>query len=239
MSSKSATGDALVEDDRLARLQEGLDYRFADPDLLSLALTHRSAANESGTSHNERLEFLGDAVVGLVCASWLYQEFPDDAEGELARRKSSLVSSEALAVMARDLKIGDSLELGLGESRSGGRDKSSLLANAMEAVIGAVYLDGGFSSARSVLQARLSDLLQSHPELEVQDAKTRLQEVLQARGSTLPTYRHVDQTGPDHAKLFHVELWIDRRLVVSAEGRSKKAAEHRAALEALVELGHR
>ena len=236
MCPPSASSLVDSSDDRLDRLQSVLGYTFRDPNLLRLALTHRSAANEAGTAHNERLEFLGDAVVGLVCAAWLYGELPDDAEGELARRKSSLVSSKALALVAKDLEVGQLLELGLGERRSGGRGKGSLLANAMEAIIGAVYLDGGLEPAARFLESRFRELFESHPELDAQDAKTRLQEALQARGSTLPSYRHVDETGPDHAKRFHVELWIDRRKVAVAEGRTKKSAEHRAALQALRDI---
>ena len=182
MSSNHESNGIVGDEDRLSCVQERLGYHFRDAGLLCLALRHRSAAHEAGTTHNERLEFLGDAVVGLVCASWLYQGLPDEPEGELARRKSSLVSSEALTVIAKQLDLGSYLELGLGESRSGGRRKDSLLANALEAVVGAIFLDGGLEEARLFLESRLDGLLESHPELEVQDAKTRLQEILQARG---------------------------------------------------------
>ncbi len=216
--------------------EQKLGHRFKRPELLALAITHRSYANEEGLdSHYERLEFLGDAVLGLVAAEWLYLRHPTRPEGELSRLKSGLVSARSLARLARELGLGRELRLGVGEARSGGREKRSLLADSLEAVFGAVYQDGGMEAARKVIVPLLEELAQEH-EGGLEDAKTALQEVIQARGWELPEYRLAEEIGPDHEKVFRVECLVRGVVAGSGEGRSKKVAEQVAAAAALVQL---
>jgi len=222
-------------------LEKRLGYRFKRLDLLELSLTHRSWANEQGIpEHYERLEFLGDAVLGLVTAEWLYAEYPELPEGELSKRKAQLVSSNTLAKHARELDLGEALRIGVGEDRSGGRTKTSLLADSMEAVFGAVYLDGGLEAARRTILAMVESAHHEHSKQAVTDAKTQLQEIVQALGWDLPEYRLTETLGPDHDKTFIVEC----RLVAGdlsghGEGPSKKLAEQRAAADALAKLPER
>jgi ribonuclease III len=215
--------------------EKRLGYRFKQVALLDLALTHRSYANEQGTEVNyERLEFLGDSVLGLVATEWLYRNLPDLPEGELTKRKNHLVSKDVLAPWAQRLDVGEVLRLGVGEERSGGRSKTSLLANSMEAVFGAVFLDGGLDAARAVILPMLAEGSGERPPAAIdRDAKTRLQEVAQAQGLPLPEYRLVAETGPDHSKVFTVECWLEGDCAGSGEGPSKKVAEQRAAADAL------
>jgi ribonuclease-3 len=220
--------------ERLERLQVSLGHRFRDPELLRTALTHRSAAHERGDAHYERLEFLGDAVLGLVAAEWLFGTLPEEAEGRLARLKSYLVSARALADWARELGVGGVLVLGAGEERSGGRDKQSLLADALEAVLGAVYLDGGLDAVRAVVRPRLEPTIEREPQVQRQEAKTMLQEALQARGEPLPEYRLAEELGPPHERTFRVECWVGERFLGAGEGGTKKAAERAAAVQALL-----
>lgn len=222
----------------LGGLEERLRYRFEDSRLLEAALTHTSWANEQGVDDDyERLEFLGDAILGAVAASWLYDRRPDLDEGELSKLKSYVVSESVLAEHAEHLGLGEYLRLGVGESRSGGREKRSLLADAMEAVIGAVYQDGGLEAARGIAQELLETALGEAIEIpEVQDSKTALQEAVQATGGHLPEYRHVAEEGPDHRKRFHVECWVEGRLLGDGEGGTKKQAEQSAARAALAAL---
>lgn len=219
-------------------LEERLRYRFQDPRLLEEALTHTSWANEQGVADDyERLEFLGDAILGAVTASWLFDSRPDLDEGELSKLKSYVVSESALADHAEHLGLGDYLRLGVGESRSGGREKPSLLADAMEAVIGAVYQDGGIDAARGVALELLESALGERVEIpQARDSKTALQEAVQASGGGLPEYRHVAEEGPDHQKRFHVECWVDGRFAGGGDGSTKKRAEQRAAGAALETL---
>jgi ribonuclease-3 len=214
--------------------EKRLGYRFKRLDLLALALTHRSYANEQGVpEHYERLEFLGDSVLGLVTAEWLYNEHPELPEGELSKLKAQLVSRDTLADHALELELGAELKIGVGEERSGGRSKSSLLADSMEAVFGALFLDGGIEAARSVIQPMLVSTFDERPQLADADAKTQLQEVAQALGWDLPEYRLTGSSGPDHSKTFLVECWLDGKLSGQGEGTSKKVAEQRAAADAL------
>ncbi len=195
-------------------------------------MTHTSFANEQGLEkHNERLEFLGDSVLELVVADWLFRSRPAAPEGVLSRIRSHVVSAEALARRARKLELGPALRLGHGEDRSGGREKQSLLANALEAVIGAVFVDGGLQAARSLLEPWTE--AEVAETMDAVDAKSVLQESLQGRGLELPSYRHVGREGPDHDPTFHVECWVGGRAVAAASGRSKKAAEFSAARRAL------
>ena len=207
-----------------------------------MALTHRSHANEQGLEQNyERLEFLGDAVLGLVTAEWLFRRYTQHPEGTLSKLKSQLVSARSLARYARGLGLGEALRLGVGEERSGGRGKRSLLADSLEAVFGAVYLDGGPEAARKVVEAFLlsvegpSSGNASAPEAP-EDPKTDLQELLQARGWELPEYRVVAEIGPDHDKRFAVECWAGGECRGRGEGRSKKLAQQAAAADALTVL---
>ncbi len=222
----------------LSGLEERLRYRFRQQRLLEAALTHTSWANEQGVEDDyERLEFLGDAILGAVAASWLFDRRPDLDEGELSKLKSYVVSESVLAEHSERLGLGEYLQLGVGESRSGGRAKRSLLADVMEAVIGAVYQDGGLESARGVALELLESALGERVEIpELRDSKTALQEAVQARDGSLPEYRHVGEKGPDHDKRFHVECWVDNRFLGEGDGSTKKQAEQRAARAALAEL---
>lgn len=220
-------------------VEEALGHAFRRRDLLQRALTHRSYSNERGERQNyERLEFLGDSVLGLITARWLFDRFPDESEGELAKVKSYLVSTPVLAKYADVLELGPQLRLGVGEERSGGRSKKSILADVVEALFGAVYLDGGLEAARKVIEPVLLYGLEVRGKLIHADPKTILQELSQSRGWGLPSYRVVEEAGPDHQKVFTVECWLEgERMMGRAEGKSKKAAAQRAASQALVALG--
>lgn len=219
------------------RLQEILGHRFADGELLLRALTHTSWSNEQSRDDNyERLEFLGDAVLGLVSAQWLFQRYPDRSEGRLAKLKSYLVSAPVLADHAESLGVGAMLRLGVGEERSGGRKKRSILADVVEALFGAVYLDAGLDIARPIIERALERGLEARHRIAPADSKTRLQELLQGQGRGLPAYRLVEATGPDHRKTFRVECVLGDDVLGSAEGSSKKTAEQRAAAQALLRL---
>jgi ribonuclease-3 len=218
-------------------LEERLGYRFKRLDLLSLALTHRSWANEQGIPEQyERLEFLGDSVLGLLSAEWLYVRHPELPEGELSKLKAQLVSRASLARHAEGIELGVALKIGVGEERSGGRTKASLLADSMEAVIGALYLDGGLEAARKVVEPMMMSSLEERASKALTDSKTQLQEVSQALGWDLPEYRLTSASGPDHNKVFVVECWLAGELAGTGEGPSKKVAEQRAAADALSKL---
>jgi ribonuclease-3 len=217
--------------------EKRLGHRFKRLDLLELALTHRSWANEQGIpEHYERLEFLGDAVLGMVAADWLYANHPELPEGELSKHKAQLVNRDTLAKHARDLNLGEALRMGVGEERSGGRAKSSLLADSMEAVFGALYLDSGLEAARKAILSMLEEGYIERARQAVNDAKTQLQEASQALGWDLPEYRLVDSIGPDHSKTFVVECWLAGELAGRGEGPSKKMAEQKAAADALEKM---
>ena len=203
------------------------------------ALTHKSFVNEHRDegADNERLEFLGDAVVDLAVSHRLMERFPDADEGELSKLRALLVNEESLAKVARQLGLGDLLRMGRGEEMTGGRDKSSVLADALEAVIGAVYLSAGLSGALSVVDRLFGDLLQGVAEGKSgEDWKTRLQELVQTRIRQSPRYRVVSEEGPDHSKTFEVEVTVGTELFARARGRSKKEAEQAAARETLTML---
>jgi ribonuclease-3 len=221
----------------LDRLQRGLDYQFQDLAHLQQALTHRSV----GARNNERLEFLGDAVLGVVVAESLYQRFPQAEEGVLSRLRAQVVRRESLAVLARELDLGAHLQLGEGERKSGGWRRDSILADAMEAVIGAVYLDSDFQTARQWLLARLETALAPlAPEEAVKDPKTRLQEWLQGRQWPLPNYVLLEERGEAHARQFRVACRIESsegsRFETYGESNSRRRAEQVAAEAALIEL---
>lgn len=221
----------------LVELVERLGHRFRNIELLEHALTHRSFANENGLGENyERLEFLGDAVLGMLTAEWLFDRYPQMSEGELSKLKSQLVRTKALVQHATRLRLGEVLRLGVGEERSGGRTKASLLEDAMEAILGAIWLDGGFDSARALVYSCLELAMEEHEALAHADSKTRLQEAVQARGWELPQYRVAAEKGPDHSKRFHVDCLVQGEVLGEGEGSSKKRAQQRAAAEALARL---
>jgi len=242
---EAPAGQVVRLADEFATLESKLGYRFADVGLLEHALTHRSRAHEDasgGVFDNESLEFLGDAVLGLVIADRLFRDFPEHDEGRKSKLKAWLVSAPTLGELAERLGLGEFLLLGRGEERSGGRRKLALLADGYEALIAAVYLDGGFDAARGFLEREFADLIERARARGIDadvsaDYKSALQEWLQARGRGLPSYRVADQTGPDHRKRFDVEVWVEGAPVARAEGRSKKQAAQRAAQRALETLG--
>jgi ribonuclease-3 len=218
-------------------LEKRVGHRFKRQDLLDLALTHRSFANEKGVpEHYERLEFLGDAVLGLVSAEWLYERYPELPEGELSKLKAQLVSRTSLANWAEQLELGPELKIGVGEERSGGRAKANLLADSLEALFGAIYLDEGLEAARGAILPMLQDGEEEKTRLLASDSKTHLQEVTQALGWSLPDYRLVGASGPDHSKTFVVECWLEGQRAGCGEGPSKKVAEQKAAAHALAGL---
>lgn len=222
-----------------APLMEALGYRFSDLELLTRALTHRSHANEHGDEelHNERLEFLGDAVVGLCVGHELMLQLPDVREGQLTKLRAMVVSASGLATAAQALGLGDYLRLGRGEEQGGGRQKESIVSGAFEALVGAVFLDGGFEPVAAVLRRLLGELVEAAVRGELdRDFKTRLQEQLAAQEAPL-SYEVVGERGPDHAKVFAVAVRLGDRELARAEGHSKKEAEQRAAEGACEALG--
>jgi len=220
----------------LDHLCAALGYGFAHVALLEEALTHRSM----GAGNNERLEFLGDAVLGFVVAEQLYRRFPRASEGTLSRLRASLVNREALAGLARRLVMGDYLRLGSGELKSGGGRRTSILADALEAVLGAIYLDGGLDSARGCILRLYREQLESmSPHTSEKDPKTRLQELLQAHKKALPSYEVRSVGGEDHAQTFVVDCHIDGLAhAVVGSGSSRRNAEQEAARLALQMLEH-
>ncbi len=222
------------------QLSPRLGYEFYRPEWLQEALTHKSYLNESrgkAGGDNERLEFLGDAVLDLVISEYLLVVYPGCAEGDLSKMKSRIVSEESLAEIARRLDLGRFLRLGRGEELTGGRDKPSLLSDSLEAVIAAVYLDGQIEAARRVVLALCQPELAGLGDPRgLHDHKTELQELCQRRFGILPSYRIVGESGPDHQKLFEVELAIRGEGYGVGRGRSKKEAEQRAAQVALDRL---
>lgn len=216
-----------------------LRYSFRDKELLHQALVHRSYAHEAGLkTHNEPLEFLGDAVLNFLVAERIMRRRPELDEGEMTRLRASMVNARHLAREAVELGLDRALRLGRGEENSGGRTKASLLADAMEAVIGAVFLDGGIRPARSLILRRFGPLIEKAPAQGAKntDPKTRLQETAQANGWELPVYRLVEEHGPDHAREFVVEVLLKGECRGRGQGSSKKQAEQIAAAAALAGL---
>jgi ribonuclease III len=226
--------------DEFEGLERRLDYRFRDRGLLEHALTHKSRAAEDasgGVADNESLEFLGDAVLGLVVADTLFRMYPRYNEGQKSKIKASVVSTQSLARHAERLGLGDHLILGRGEEKTGGRFKQALLADGYEALIAAVYLDGGLEAAAAFLQRELKDALEAGAEPAYsQDYKSALQERLQALGYPLPEYRVSGEAGPDHRKVFSVDVVVSGDIMGSASGKAKKEAEQEAARLALMRL---
>ncbi len=223
-------------------LEARLGYRFRDRGLLEHALTHKSKAHEDpsgGVVDNESMEFLGDAVLGLVVAEALFRAFPGYSEGQKSKIKANLVSTLALAEMAEQLGLGEHMILGRGEEKTGGRHKQALLADTCEALIAAIYLDGGLEPARQFLAREFAPAIEQArtPEYFGRDHKSRLQERLQALGRPLPAYRVAGEAGPDHRKMFHVEVVVGDDVIAQGMGRTKKEAEQEGARLALVSLG--
>ena len=217
----------------MTALEKAIGYEFKKPVLLQTALTHTSFANEAkgGLSHNERLEFLGDSVLSLVVSEYLYTGKAKLPEGELSRRRATLVCEAALSTFARSIDLGSYLRLGHGEEMSGGRERSSILSDAFEALIAALYLDGGLQAARGFILPFLQQ-----PVAE-DDYKTRLQEVVQQNPEERLRYVLTAESGPDHNKLFTVEVHLNSNCIGTGSGHSKKMAEQQAAREALVLMG--
>jgi ribonuclease III len=224
--------------DEFEELQRELDYRFRDRGLLEHALTHTSRAAEDvtgGVADNESLEFLGDAVLGFVIADILFHEFPEFDEGQKSKAKAALVSTASLARLAERLGLGNHLLLGRGEEKTGGRRKQALLADGYEALLAAIYLDGGVEPARAFIGRQFAGLVDDvrRQGLAAGDFKSALQERLQSAGLPLPEYAIVGERGPDHAKTFRVQVRVQGETVAEAEGRTKKDAEQEAARLAL------
>jgi ribonuclease-3 len=227
--------------DEFDALQQAIDYRFRDRGLLEHAMTHTSRANEDvsgGVSDNESLEFLGDAILGFVVADTLFRDFPEFDEGQKSKVKASLVSTATLARQAERLAIGEHLLLGRGEEKTGGRRKQALLADGYEALIAAIYLDGGVEQARAFIQREFAALFEEvrREGRALDDHKSALQEYLQSNGHPLPEYRLTRTVGPDHQKFFVVELLVRGEPLAEAMGPSKKEAEQEAARVALQKL---
>ncbi len=221
----------------LEALAVRLDHDFADPSLLERALAHRSwCAENGGQPSNERLEFLGDAVLGLCITDHIYRHYPDFSEGELAKVRAGIVNASSLAETAVEYGLGPTLLLGNGEDMSGGREKPSILSDGFEAVIGAIYLDGGWAAAQRFIVEALGGRIEDAADNPgIQDYKTRLQEVAARHYGSVPRYE-VDDSGPDHRKNFTASVVIDGEVRGSGNGRSKKQAEQRAAADAWARL---
>jgi ribonuclease-3 len=242
-SHREEVGGGLVVPlpQQFATLETRIGYRFRDRGLLEHALTHKSKAHEDpsgGVLDNESLEFLGDAVLGLVVADALCRTFPGFSEGQKSKIKAMLVSTAALAELAERLQLGEHMILGRGEEKTGGRQKHALLADTCEALIAAVYLDGGLEPARQFILREMGEAIleAGRPDYFGRDHKSRLQEALQALGRPLPQYRVAGEVGPEHRKLFHVEVLVEGERLAQGAGRTKKDAEQDAAKAALAAL---
>jgi ribonuclease-3 len=233
-------------------LEERLGYKFTSRALLDRALTHSSAVPELKASgiedagsailpkDNERLEFLGDAVLQLLASEYLLSTFPEWSEGQLSKSRARIVNAGSLEAAARRLRLGEHLRLGRGEEKTGGRDKQTLLADAFEAVVAGIYLDAGLGPAREVLRRLLFEqaLEERGERISESDRKSALQEFLQGRGRAPAEYRLAAESGPDHQKVFSIEVWVDGECMATGEGSTKKEAEQRAARSAMEQLEH-
>ena len=221
-------------DDPIAQLEKTIGYRFRDRLLLEMALSHRSSLKGTGLQSNERLEYLGDAVLGMVVSDFLYRKFNDISEGELTRKKAILVNETTLAAVALSFELGDYLFMSPEEEKSGGRQKSSIIADAFEALLGALYLDGGMRPALKIINKYLlKDSTEIIEDEKLHNYKGELLEFVQAKGRNIPQYRIKDQIGPDHEKVFVVEVFIQSEFLGQGGGRTKKEAEQNAARQAL------
>ncbi len=237
-------GDDLMPDQEMldfesaSALSRRLNLPFSNLSLLTRALTHRSYVNENPNSpeDNERLEFLGDAVLDFIVGAWVYNRFPEMPEGDLTKMRSAIVRNDQLAVFARHLKLGDALRRGRGEFSTGGSHRDGLLGSTFEAVIGALYLDSGLKAVEAFVNPLLEGVRESIVT-KIHDPKSQLQEWAQAQKMSTPHYRTVTMTGPDHAKEFEVEVVIDERVVGKGAGTSKHTAQQAAASDAIKKLG--
>ncbi|MDP6108923.1 MAG: ribonuclease III [Rhodospirillales bacterium] len=222
----------------IADLEKALEYSFSSPDLLSLALTHSSMAKSRAERDqtNQRLEFLGDRVLGLVVAGMIYEAFPNEEEGAMARRHTALVRKETLARMAGKLDLGGYIMMAPSEEYGGGRENASLLADTCEAIIAALFLDGGLETAEAFIRRHWTELMAEDLK-PPRDAKTALQEYAQSKGMNLPIYREVSRDGPPHDPVFKIEVSIEGEEALHGKGRSKRHAEQKAASALLLKLG--
>ena len=220
--------------DPIRQLENKIDYQFGDHKLLKTALSHRSSLKDTRLESNERLEFLGDAVLGLIVSAFLYSEYEELSEGDLTRMKATLVNETVLSRAALSFSLGEYVFLSPEEKKSGGESRPSITADAFEALLGAVYLDGGFEQAQKlVYKYILNDHLDIIDDKKLHNYKGELLEYMQARGNGSPSYQVQDQIGPDHDKIFIVGVYIDNILLGEGRGKSKKVAEQKAAREAL------
>jgi ribonuclease III len=224
----------------IKELERKLDYRFNDRVRVLQALTHPSFEHErAGDGNYQRLEFLGDAVLGMALAEALYGRFPESNEGVLSRFRSQVADQDTLAGIARSLDLGRFVRLGRGEEQGAGRDKDSILADVLEALIAAVYLDGGLDEVRRLIRRLFDPILDNREAtLKINDAKSELQELLCARRRPSPLYRLIDESGPPHDRLFRFQVLVDGVVVGEGEGRSKKVAQQAAAAQALETYSH-
>ena len=220
-------------------LQENLEYTFRNISLLENALTHSSFANEArnGTKSNERLEFLGDSVLSIIVSDYIFKEFKNIPEGDLTKLRASLVCEKSLCRFSRELNLGEYLKLGKGEDKGGGRERDSILADAFEAVLAAIYLDSGMDAARTfVLRFVTSELVETNDDV-FKDYKTALQEIIQRNPEESVNYILTGESGPDHDKVFEVEVRLNSNIIGRGTGKSKKRAEQIAAMQALRLMG--
>jgi ribonuclease III len=226
--------------DHMPEIETVIGYRFTTSSHLLNALTRRSFWHENRDfclEHNERLEFLGDAVIGLVIANMLYREFPNAEEGELQKKRASIVNKKALAGVMRGLNLADFIRMGRGDELSGCRDRDSVLADTLEALIAAVYLDGGFDRAEEVIEKHFNPLVSGCSTVEgIDDCKSLLQEKAQGQLGITPTYQVMDQWGEDHQKMFRVGVYLGNQVVGVGKGRNKREAQQNAARDALSNL---
>ncbi len=221
------------------KLQTIMRYRFNNKSILNHALTHRSYVNETGShvQDNERLEYLGDSVLALVVNEYLYRHFDEYPEGKLAKIKSAAVSERTLASIAYKMKLGGFVQMGKGEESCGGRERSSILANTLEAIIGAIYLDSGLKESRKFILSRIKDDIDLIDNLSyMRDPKTTLQEIVQKKYKERPEYVITEEKGPDHKKEFYIDLIVNKKKIAQGHGSSKRKAEMNAARTALKEL---
>jgi len=239
MCSEKALDTTNSEND-FVQVQQTLGHEFANQEVLLSALTRRSFWHENRElceEHNERLEFLGDAVLGLVIADILYQEFPEDEEGELQKKRASLVNRAALAQLMRQLDLADFIRMGRGDEISGCRDRDSILADTLEALVAAVYIDGGFRAAKKMIEKHFYPLIERCSTRDgMEDCKSMLQERAQAQLGVTPTYEVADQWGEEHRKTFSVAVYLGGQLAGLGTGRNKRQAAQNAAKKALEQL---
>ncbi len=223
--------------ERIRELEEVISYRFKDPGKLLLALTHSSYANEKRSENlnsNERLEFLGDSVLNIITSDYIYKNHPELPEGEMTKTRAAIVCEASLMICANKIELGQYLFLGRGEENTGGRTRTSILSDAFEALIGAIYLDGGISAADVFIKESMKDIYQNINNRQVfRDYKTQFQEIIQKQSDDRISYRILDERGPDHDKIFTAQLLVGDKAYGSGDGRTKKEAEQNAAKDAL------